>query len=104
LKKHDEKLKKASKLSDDEMDIAKYELFKHLNFTTLDMISKDYWEKAENLVSDIDIDIADIVFVTLTLYLQAYLWTGCKVLYNDLKYKGFDRILSTAELKQQLFW
>jgi predicted nucleic acid-binding protein len=83
------------------MDIAKYELFKRLNFITLDMIAKDYWKKAENLVSDID--IVDIVFVALTFYLQAYLWTGYKVLNNGLKSKGFDKVLSTTKLKYQLF-
>jgi predicted nucleic acid-binding protein len=101
LKNHYEKLKKASKLNDDEMDIAKYELFKYLNFITLDVLAKDYWKEAEKLVSDVDID--DIAFVALSLYLQAYLWTGDKVLYDGLKSKGFDKVLSTTELKQQLF-
>jgi predicted nucleic acid-binding protein len=101
LKNHYEKLKKASKLNDDEMDIAKYELFKHLNFISLDVITEKYWKEAEKLISDIDID--DIAFVALSIYLQAYFWTGDKALYNGLKSKGFDKILSTTELKQQLF-
>jgi hypothetical protein len=42
LKNHYEKLKKASKLNDDEMDIAQYKLFKHLNFIALDVIIEDY--------------------------------------------------------------
>jgi predicted nucleic acid-binding protein len=97
LKNHREKLKKASKLSDDEIDIAQYELFKYLHFVTLDMIPESCWQEAEALVSDIDVD--DIAFVALTLYLQAYLWTGDKVLYNGLKSKAFDKMLSTAELR-----
>jgi predicted nucleic acid-binding protein len=101
LKNHYEKLKKASKLNDDEMDIAKYELFKYLNFIELDVITEDYWIEAEKLISDVDID--DIAFVALSIYLQAYLWTGDKILYNGLISKGFDKVLSTAELKQQLF-
>jgi predicted nucleic acid-binding protein len=101
LKNHYEKLKKASKLNDGEIDILRYELFKHLNFINLDMITENYWKEAEKLISDIDID--DIAFVALSIYLQAYLWTGDKVLYNGLKSKGFDKILSTTELKQQLF-
>jgi predicted nucleic acid-binding protein len=101
LKNHYGKLKKASKLNDDEMDIAKYELFKYFNFITLDVITVDSWKEAEKLISDIDID--DIAFVALSLYLQAYLWTGDKVLYNGLKSKEFVKVLSTTELKQQLF-
>ncbi|GAB6012849.1 PIN domain-containing protein [Viscerimonas tarda] len=65
LKNHHEKLKKASKLSDDEIDIAKYELFKYLHFVSLDIIPENCWKEAEELVSDIDID--DIAFVALTL-------------------------------------
>ena len=99
LKNHHAKLKKAAKLSDEAMDIAQYELFKYLHFVTLDMISEDCWNEAAELVSGIDMD--DIAFVALTLYLQAYLWTGDKVLYNGLKSKGFDKVLSTTELKQQ---
>jgi predicted nucleic acid-binding protein len=101
LKNHYEKLKKASKLNDGEIDILRYELFKYFNFITLDVISEDYWKKAEKLISDVDID--DIAFVALSIYLQAHLWTGDKVLYDGLKSKGFDKVLSTTELKQQLF-
>jgi predicted nucleic acid-binding protein len=61
------------------------------------MIPESCWQEAEALVSDIDVD--DIAFVALTLYLQAYLWTGDKVLYNGLKSKAFDKTLSTAELR-----
>lgn len=99
LKNHHKKLKQASKLSDDEMDIAKYELFKYLHFVTLDMIPENCWKEAEILVSDIDMD--DIAFVALSLYLQAALWTGDKVLYNGLKLKGFDKVLSTAEVRNR---
>jgi predicted nucleic acid-binding protein len=101
LKKHHEKLKKVSKLSDNEVDIAKYELFKYLHFVSLDMIPENCWKEAEKLVSDIDMD--DIAFVALSLYLQAYLWTGDKILYNGLKLKEFEKVLSTTELKQQLY-
>ncbi|GHV44841.1 hypothetical protein FACS1894180_6690 [Bacteroidia bacterium] len=98
LKNHREKLKKTSKLSDDELDTAQYELFKYLHFVTLDMIPENCWREAEKLVSDIDID--DVAFVALTIYLQANLWTGDKALYNGLNSKGFDKVISTADLKK----
>ena len=37
--------------------------------------------------------------VALALYLDAYLWTGDKILYNGLKTKGFKKVISTQELK-----
>jgi len=97
LRNHHEKLKKASKLSNEEIDTAKYELFKYVKFITLAMIPEKYWQEAEILVSDIDID--DIAFVALSLYLDAYLWTGDKILYNGLKAKNFNKVISTAELR-----
>jgi predicted nucleic acid-binding protein len=56
-------------------------------FSALELIPRSCWEEVEALVSDIDVD--DIVFVALSLYLQACLWTGDIVLYNGLKAKGF---------------
>ena len=50
------------------------------------------------MVSDIDPD--DIVFVALSLSLNAYLWTGDKALYDGLKAKGFKNILNTRDIMQ----
>jgi len=51
---------------------------------------------AEALTIDIDPD--DISFVALSIFLDAYLWTGDKSLYNGLKNKGYNSVLSTFEL------
>ena len=51
---------------------------------------------AEALTIDIDPD--DISFVALSIFLDAYLWTGDKSLYNGLKNKGFERVISSFEL------
>jgi predicted nucleic acid-binding protein len=100
LQNHHEKLKKISKLSDEEISVAQYELFKYVKFITLAMIPQSCWQEAEKLVFDIDID--DTAFVALSLYLDAYLWTGDKVLYNGLKAKGFNKVITTSELKHLL--
>jgi predicted nucleic acid-binding protein len=101
IENHYDKLKKVSKLTDNEIGIAKYELFKYLHFVTLDIIPENCWRIAEELVKDVDID--DVAFVALALYIQADLWTGDKTLYHGLKSKGFLQILFTAELRQKLF-
>jgi len=98
LRNHQDKLKKASKLSDENIEIAKYKLFKFFDFVTLEIVPEQYWIEAEKLITDIDLD--DIAFVALSLYLGAYLWTGDKILYNGLKSKGFNKILSTTDLNQ----
>ncbi len=47
-----------------------------------------------------DIDIEDVLFVSLTHYLDAKLWTGDKKLINGLRNKGLDLTITTAELLQ----
>ena len=98
LMKHHEKLKKASKLNDEDIDTAKYKIFRYIDLITLEIVPEKYWIKAEELVADIDLD--DIAFVALSLYLKAYLWTGDKNLYDGLKSKGFIKVISTSDLIQ----
>jgi predicted nucleic acid-binding protein len=100
LRNHYSKLKKASKLTDEDILTAQFKLFKYITFITLDIIPGQYWSEAEQLVTDVDMD--DIPFVALALYLDAYLWTGDKILYNGLKAKGFEKVMSTRELKHFL--
>ena len=64
---------------------------------TFDIIPEQCWLEAKQLVSGIDMD--DLPFVALALYLDAYLWTGDKILYNGLKTKGFEKVISTQELR-----
>ena len=98
LEKHQQKLLKASKLTEPEINKAKTELFKYINIISLEIIPQEIWLKAETLTFDIDPD--DISFVALSIFLDAYLWTGDKVLYNGLINKGFDKILSTSDLER----
>jgi predicted nucleic acid-binding protein len=97
LKNHHDKLMAASKMTEDEMGIAKYTLFQYIKIMTLNTIPLEFWLEAEQAVYDIDVD--DTPFVALAFYLDAYLWTGDKILYGGLKAKGFEKIVSTEELK-----
>jgi predicted nucleic acid-binding protein len=96
LDNHKEKLIKASKLSEKEIDKEKRCLFKQINTISLDVIPQEIWEVADNLTFDIDPN--DISFVALSIFLDARLWTGDKVLYNGLKNKKFNNVISTYEL------
>jgi len=96
LENHKYKLQKASKLTEKEIDKAKTELFKYINTISLEIIPKEVWLEAEFLTFDIDPD--DISFVALSIFLDAHLWTGDKVLYNGLIRKGFDKVILTSEL------
>jgi len=45
-----------------------------------------------------DIDIKDLPFVALSLYLDAKILTGDKKLINGLKSKGFENIIELKEI------
>jgi predicted nucleic acid-binding protein len=96
IQKHWEKLKKISKLSDQQLIDAQFHLFSRLKFINEDLIPGTIWKKALQLTQDIDID--DVDFVALTLYLRGSLWTGDKELYNGLKNKGFKKVFNTIAL------
>ena len=98
LENHKSKLQKASKLTEKEIDKAKTTLFKYVDIISLEIIPQEIWQEAEALTFDIDPD--DISFVALSIFLDACLWTGDKVLYNGLRNNGFDKIILTSELKE----
>ena len=97
LERHKHKLQKTSKLTEREIEKAKTALFKYINTISLEIIPQKIWQEAEALTFDIDPD--DISFVALSIFLDAYLWTGDKVLYHGLINKGFDKVLLTSELR-----
>jgi predicted nucleic acid-binding protein len=78
IRKHWNKLKKISKLTDLELETAYDKMLTKLTFINEELIPQNDWQKAETLVADIDLDDTD--FVALTIYLKASLWTGDKLL------------------------
>ena len=96
IQNHWEKLKKISKLSEQELADARFHLFSRLKFVDEDLIPQAIWKRALMLTQDIDIDDTD--FVALTIYLKGSLWTGDKTLYTGLKNKQFKRVFNTVEL------
>jgi len=96
LENNKSKLLQASKMTEEKLDLAISKFFDYLNVVSLEIIPQNIWLEAEALTFDIDPD--DISFVALSIFLDAYLWTGDKVLYNGLIRKGFDRVLLTSEM------
>jgi predicted nucleic acid-binding protein len=96
IDKHWDKLKRISKLSEKELQEAKFKVFSQITFINEELIPAKTWLSAEKTVTDIDPD--DIDFIALNKYLVGNLWTGDKRLYSGLKKKNFKRVYSTAEL------
>jgi predicted nucleic acid-binding protein len=97
IQNHWEKLKKISKLSEEELSNSYFQIASRIHFINESLIPGEVWQRAKAYTKDIDIDDTD--FVALTLYLKGSLWTGDKELYNGIKAIGFKRIFNTDELK-----
>jgi len=96
LEAHKIKLQKVSRLSEKEIELAKTKLFNYITVISLDIIPQEIWQEAITLTYDIDPD--DISFVALSIFLDAFLWTGDKKLHNGLHNKGFDKVITTSNL------
>ena len=89
IEKHHNKLKRISKLTDEQLNIAYSKLLLRINFINEELIPEKRWLEARSLVSDIDID--DVDFVALTKHLKGGLWTGDKPLYTGLKKRNLQK-------------
>lgn len=96
IQKHWGKLKKISKLSDEQLEVSYAQILTKIKFINEEIIPVDIWFSSEKITKDIDIDDTD--FVALSRFLKASLWTGDKVLYNGLKEISFKKVLNTSDL------
>ena len=96
IQKHWDRLKKISKLSEEQLQISFTKVISKLTFISEEIIPVETWLASEQLTTGIDVDDTD--FVALTKFLRANLWTGDKVLYNGLKKLNFKKLLNTTEL------
>lgn len=96
IRKHWSKLKKISKLSDNDLQNSYDKTLAHIHFINEELIEPAIWLKAEEIVSKIDVD--DIAFVALTRYLKGALWTGDKDLYKGLKVRKFRKVCNTVDI------
>jgi predicted nucleic acid-binding protein len=96
IQSHFDKIKKITKLSDEELHELIEILYARFHFISDDLIPVEVITKADELTKSVDFD--DILFVALTLHLNCKLWTGDVTLMNALKKQGFNKFISTGEL------
>jgi predicted nucleic acid-binding protein len=92
LFKHKERIKQFSKLSEEDILEALYELLKHIHIINDDLISIASWKTAMQLTHDVD--IKDVPNVALTIELGAQLWTNDNELKKGLQAKGFSAFIN----------
>lgn len=96
LAEHWDKLKKISKYSDIDLQLASSLIISRIRFINVELIPIKLFIKAKKLTEGIDID--DTEFVAMTEHIKGKLWTGDKELIKGLKSKSWNRTLSTDEL------
>jgi predicted nucleic acid-binding protein len=96
IEKHEKKLLKISKLSENELEESKDRLFSKINFINEELIPEKIWLKAEKALIHIDAD--DIDFLALTMHLKGKLWTGDLKLYRGLRNNKYKSVFTTSEL------
>ena len=90
--KHKERIKKFSRI---DIDLFFCELSKHIKVIDESFIPVPIVKEAYELCKDID--IKDVSFVALSLFLKVPLITGDKKLINGLKKKGFGNIIELKD-------
>lgn len=95
---HKERIKEIAEYNDRTFDEVQFLVYKQINFFSESTIPFEIWKKAADFVRDIDMD--DISFVALSLFLDIKIWTGDKKLITGLAKKGFQNIITTSEMRQ----
>ncbi len=96
IRKHWDRIKKISKLTDQQVEESYDSLLTKINFINEEIIPEKIWVGSEQITNELDIDDTD--FVALAKYLKGKLWTGDLELRDGLKNKGFKNVLTTREI------
>lgn len=100
LSKYREKAAKASRLTLDEIVELEGTVLGRITVVPHAVVPTTTWERAYDLVKDIDED--DDQFVALALHLNCPLWTGDGKLLHGLRRKGFKLLITNEELRKRL--
>ena len=98
--RHQKKLQKFTKLTDDELGELQQLIAQNITFIHEALLPEKVIIASEKLLKEIDIN--DTLFVALTKNLNARLWTGDKELIKGLKLKKFKSLITTSELLELL--
>ena len=91
---------KITDYTDDQLKELLYLLLKRIDFIENELIDFANQKKAYDIVKNID--KKDLLFVALSLQTGYTIWTGDMKLRNGLIKKGFDKVISTNEIVNQL--
>jgi len=96
MQKHRARIQSYTGLTEAEVEELQYRVTGGIDFIDEALLPDKEISDAEELLKDIDLN--DTPFLALNNRLNALLWTGDKRLANGLRSKGYDRLVTTAEL------
>lgn len=97
IAEHTPKLIKATGYSKSELLKLLNVLEKKVRIIDVRIVPKKYFINAINLLQDIDLD--DTEYIALMDHIKGKLWTGDKILMNGLRKKGWNKFITTPQLK-----
>ncbi|MCA1759104.1 MAG: hypothetical protein LC658_04985 [Bacteroidales bacterium] len=96
IEEHKDKIQNISNYSNYELNRTLVLITSRIRFINVKLISKEFYDFAESLTFNVDID--DTEFVALTEQIKGKLWSGDKELQRGLIKKNWTRFISTEEL------
>ena len=96
IHRHTDKIRQYSGLNNDDLSELIALVESRIFFLEEKLLPAAIISEAKELVKDVDFD--DFAFVAIANHLDAWLWTGDKKLIAGLQQKGYQRIVSTADL------
>lgn len=96
IEKHKSKITRRTDYTDEEFRYMVSQIIEPVTFISEELIPFDVWKEAARLVRDIDMN--DIAFVALSIFIKEKIWTGDKKLSQGLQKMGYSRLISTPEI------
>ena len=95
--KHQERILKSTKIAAVDFEKLKSKILQKTETIALSLIPFSISEYSFKLVKGIDEN--DFAFFATSIFVNGFLWTSDKPLYNGLKEKDFDNVLNSNEIK-----
>lgn len=96
LTKYHKKISRLSKIQISEVEKVQDSVTKHIRFISEILIPSNIWVLAEDLCEDVD--LKDTPYIAFSLFYNAKIWSGDKILQKGLALKGFTNFISINEL------
>ncbi len=97
INKHKLRLVKSSKLTNEEFEVLLTMIVSNVSIVPLSIIPTSVFVKALQFTASVDYD--NVSFVATTLFIEGFLWTSDRPLFDGLKKKGMSAVFNNNDIK-----